>query len=713
MSSTLLLFLSQTVSKIIRLLGKDVTEKVFLEHYTRLCTDVSFHVRRVCAANFGEFCTVVGRDLTETVLVRDRSHFACVALVSHALSVTDDYVLPSSALSQLPQFKSLCEDGIWGVRKACADVFVPVSCVCSNQVRRQLLGPLFVSLLCDGSKWVSACAHRANGLHRALSLVRVAVSLSYEPSHQLIHLLAHPTQVKTAAFQALGPFISTFADPEKTGLYYNDGGVIVTEDVTNAESTSSDDSSTSVASERENAEQVQVDQESEECRETHPLLSYVDSLSLNEFNRVPPEDQNVFEQFYTPPGKRDQSSAGDASTLSSAAKPHQSQPENNAFSAFQYWRLPIAEIPTEITELAGCNELSHLTESAHQARDSEMLELNSNDECLISESEKNSTISLQLMSSSNSLNINQTGSQEEDSQSFVPSYFNSENSKISILGKQDKTVNSSFETNAPFYYSPNMNSELLNDSFSDGRSIRSFFPGSNPARKALSNQDIIPNDLLEHYLSMTNPVNYQTVDQDLTHHCAYSLPAVALTLGRKHWPCLKETYEQLASDMQWKVRWTLASSLHQMALILGPDFTTRDLLPVFLSFMRDLDEVRFGILQHLAAILRLLNRPEQLGIMPKISEFLKMDNNRNWRFRYTLSEQIADIASLYSPADIKEHFLPIAFTLLKDKVAEVRSGAIKLLSTLARHFFCDNSSTEAKLLDEMTKELVSEVTLVS
>jgi serine/threonine-protein phosphatase 4 regulatory subunit 1 len=32
-----------------------------------------------------------------------------------------------------------------------------------------------------------------------------------------------------------------------------------------------------------------------------------------------------------------------------------------------------------------------------------------------------------------------------------------------------------------------------------------------------------------------------------------SLPAVALTLGRSNWPLLKETYETLANDMQWKV----------------------------------------------------------------------------------------------------------------------------------------------------------------
>ena len=73
---------------------------------------------------------------------------------------------------QLSKFFSLCEDGVWGVRKACADVFMPVSCVCSPAVRQAELSPLFINLLRDQSRWV-----------------------------------------RMAAFQALGPFISTFSRP--------------------------------------------------------------------------------------------------------------------------------------------------------------------------------------------------------------------------------------------------------------------------------------------------------------------------------------------------------------------------------------------------------------------------------------------------------------------------------------------------------------------
>merc|ERR1719242_1480024 len=134
-----------------------MSEAIFLERFAALCVDPLFHVRKVCAANFGDFSSVVGMESTEKVL--------------------------------LPKFFYLCEDGVWGVRRACADVFMPVSCVCSPQIRKKELAPLFVNLLRDQSRWV-----------------------------------------RMTAYQALGPFISTFADSNITALLHNDNGEIVITD---------------------------------------------------------------------------------------------------------------------------------------------------------------------------------------------------------------------------------------------------------------------------------------------------------------------------------------------------------------------------------------------------------------------------------------------------------------------------------------------------
>lgn len=63
-------------------------------------------------------------------------------------------------------------------------------------------------------------------------------------------------------------------------------------------------------------------------------------------------------------------------------------------------------------------------------------------------------------------------------------------------------------------------------------------------------QDLVPQQLLEFYCSMADPAKVQTVDPEITRHCAYNLPAVAFTLGRHNWPCISDLYEAMTSDVQ-------------------------------------------------------------------------------------------------------------------------------------------------------------------
>ena len=54
------------------------------------------------------------------------------------------------------------------------------------------------------------------------------------------------------------------------------------------------------------------------------------------------------------------------------------------------------------------------------------------------------------------------------------------------------------------------------------------------------------------------------------------------------------------------MRRTLAYSIHELALIVGEDITGSDLLPVFDMFLNDLDEVRIGVLKHLADFIKVV-----------------------------------------------------------------------------------------------------------
>jgi len=200
-----------------------------------------------------------------------------------------------------------------------------------------------------------------------------------------------------------------------------------------------------------------------------------------------------------------------------------------------------------------------------------------------------------------------------------------------------------------------------------------------------TDQVIVPQLLIDHYVSMVDPSRAQTVDNDIARHCAFSLPAVALTLGRANWPLLKDTYESLANDMQWKVRRTLANSIHELAVILGPEVASSDLVPIFNGFIKDLDEVRIGVLKHLAGFLSLLSPESRAEYLPRLEEFLKMDNDRNWRFRLELCQQVSALVPLCSPEEIISHLAPLCLLLVNDKVAEVRRTAAAVTAHLLAH----------------------------
>ena len=52
------------------------------------------------------------------------------------------------------------------------------------------------------------------------------------------------------------------------------------------------------------------------------------------------------------------------------------------------------------------------------------------------------------------------------------------------------------------------------------------------------------------------------------------------------------------------MRRTLAFSIHELAVIVGEDITNNDLVNIFNDFIKDLDEVRIGVLKHLVDFLR-------------------------------------------------------------------------------------------------------------
>ncbi|XP_036856958.2 serine/threonine-protein phosphatase 4 regulatory subunit 1 isoform X4 [Manis javanica] len=615
---------NQIMCKMAPMVGKDITERLILPRFCEMCCDCRmFHVRKVCAANFGDICSVVGQQATEEML--------------------------------LPRFFQLCSDNVWGVRKACAECFMAVSCATCQEIRRTKLSTLFINLISDPSRWV-----------------------------------------RQAAFQSLGPFISTFANPSSSGQYFKE------------ENKSSEDTSI------EDKNRIR-DQEVPEDVQIRPEDVPSDPIISNSSVKLENMMEDRAETYRKSPSEI--SVPMDSSllcTLSSESHQETASNENDKkpgnykstvwpevgtssqdsalldeelYNSFHFWRTPLPEIDLDIElEQGSANKLSPERQETPEvsvpassnitmATRKELEEMIENLEPHIDDPDVKAQVDvLSAALRASSLDTceeacsaeKRSDVQDELGANELPNCKINHDASVPLISNAVENMDSTLRY-------------IHNDSNLSTKS--SFSPDEERRSKV---QDVVPQALLDQYLSMTDPSRAQTVDTEIAKHCAYSLPGVALTLGRQNWHCLRETYETLASDMQWKVRRTLAFSIHELAVILGDQLTAADLVPIFNGFLKDLDEVRIGVLKHLHDFLKLLHIDKRREYLYQLQEFLVTDNSRNWRFRAELAEQLILLLELYSPRDVYDYLRPIALNLCADKVSSVRWISYKLVSEMVK-----------------------------
>ncbi|XP_061543073.1 serine/threonine-protein phosphatase 4 regulatory subunit 1 [Phycodurus eques] len=650
--------------KVVTMLSKDTVEHLLLPRFCDLCSDTRlFQVRKVCAANFGEFCSIVGQEATEKLLI--------------------------------PKFFDLCSDSLWGIRKACAECFMMVSNSTSPEVRRAKLSPLFISLISDQSRWV-----------------------------------------RQAAFQSLGRFISTFANPASAGFHFReDNGLL---DVSRC--TSDSDCSLNIS----------IDISS------HRMERTIAHTPPNQDGRATPSPEHIPAAEEMNYDDNNHSFAhGEAldSLLrvgNNARNAKETTQADENFNSFHFWRPPLPDISGEL-ELLSC-QMGDMIDKKRKETQKEAEDFGSAPGSKASPGKPTSDqiqmvldclqphmddpdVQAQVQVLSAALKAAQLDSPSDDgpteSQPMEPPADSDpdsppvESKSVEVqaeapegLAKEKQTTESLFapetcpiqeqgdeetqtepledrEESPPD--SPVLVSKLIESVEEEGKD-------DSMCEDKPKVQNVIPQQLLDQYLSMTDPARAQTVDTEIAKHCAFSLPGVALTLGRQNWHCLKDTYETLAADVQWKVRRTLAFSIHELAVILGDQLTAADLVPIFNGFLKDLEEVRIGVLKHLYDFLKLLHADKRREYLYQLEDFMGPENGRNWRFRYELAEQLILIIELYSHYDVYDYLRQIALTLCSDKVSEVRWISYKLVVEILQKLYSSGA-------DDLGVNFINELTV--
>ncbi|MCP9263476.1 BMA-PPFR-1, isoform b [Dirofilaria immitis] len=568
----------------------------------------------------------------------------------------------------VPFLLALSEDLAWGVRKSSCEVFVDVANNCTMETRERKLAPRFITLLHDTSRWVT-------------------------------HV----------AFQQLGRFIATFADANRMSLEIRDGRLVVANsDIV--------EESKSARSNNRNNEMLIEDDENGLYYQLPPGVIF------------PESDINVESKEYsTSSSPQDQSYILNELTclMDSWAMSDDSTSNNSHI-------LECVNLDIENGVAASCSTHSDLTKlicndngdsSSEEDDDIEEpcpMDIE-DDDIEISFEESSQMDDEDDMNAYTPLTYWSTGIFDIDLRSYGKSIANYNNNIIKNDKNNVKQLVAEFIQRRSNLFYDDASKHVINDAqtaadkhskydryvmeeddldaldvISDelnktftglsetGPSANSIEDDENERMTSsainIRTQMVIPQALLDSFVHMVSPCD--NADSEINRQCAHSFPAVAFTLGRNNWPCIMGTYKQLASDMQWRVRHTLASSIHEIAAIIGEENADAHLVPVFERFMEDVEDVKLGLLNHLYDFFKLVTprtRQKLLSILPNFYiPLLIMDVIGG----IDMNIQCILLCDLFAMHDINEYLAAIALTLANDRISDVRKEATVLLARI-------------------------------
>ncbi|XP_018346239.1 PREDICTED: serine/threonine-protein phosphatase 4 regulatory subunit 1-like isoform X3 [Trachymyrmex septentrionalis] len=679
------------------LIGSELTEKVFLPRYLDLCEDNDMMVRRICATHFGEMCIAVGKEKLYSKLI--------------------------------PMFIDLCGDRIWNVRKACVEVMMPVSCCLTAEHRRLLLADILAKHLIDDSKWVRISAFQILGPFIS-TFAKQFAEVTYNKNGELVYISKQDNHPSICySYEGIFPMKSAFKNQisdmdedmiANTKYRYNTKSPFYLpvmnvrhEDVKVAEeddSVKEDDYQKTELdcskSWREKIHQYKIKKETREAEKYNPFLYYYISPD------IPLDDELTHAA---------RQSAMNRNNVPKTAETEQNSTEENSSSCSSENPVPVVNSNNDNSNMnellnddsnVNVYKITFFSKNAvpyvNSNRDDSNINEQSNDDSNVNVLEMIKFFDKQKEKQDDD---KQKEKQDDDKQKekqndecISPNPVYVDGDKRPRIRKHClKILREKYEERK------NLEKRSLEKKFYiyDEDSMSKSDESCKNLNAKHNKQEIVPQELINYYVSMANPnqAMFMGSSIDIPHYCAFSFPAVVLTLGKENWHYLKKAYQSLSSAKHWRVRRTLASSIHEIAMILGEELTATDLVPIYDGFIKDLDEVRIGVLKHFATFLKILKPVDRCQYLSRLSDFLATDNEWNWRFREELATQLLEIVSLFSPSDVAQSIAPLSFQLLVDKVAAVRTIALELITRI----MCYLSNEDAlvmSLIHELRETLV-------
>ncbi|GAA6009944.1 hypothetical protein JCM10207_002168 [Rhodosporidiobolus poonsookiae] len=161
---------------------------------------------------------------------------------------------------------------------------------------------------------------------------------------------------------------------------------------------------------------------------------------------------------------------------------------------------------------------------------------------------------------------------------------------------------------------------------------------------------------------------------------AFNFPAVVLTLGRFNWPLLRDAHRTLCQDRVEKVRQSLASSLFEVAKIIGPEQGAAALVDPLGWFLRDADNIQAAVLENLPSLVGALGAEGSQRALSLLAE--AWGGVRVWRQREYVARVMAEMAPPLVESGGMDAVLAVLVKAFKDPVAAVRDQAVHVIPPL-------------------------------
>ncbi|BGP21075.1 hypothetical protein JCM10213_007593 [Rhodosporidiobolus nylandii] len=171
---------------------------------------------------------------------------------------------------------------------------------------------------------------------------------------------------------------------------------------------------------------------------------------------------------------------------------------------------------------------------------------------------------------------------------------------------------------------------------------------------------------------------------------AFNLPAVILTLGATGWPALRDMHRTLCQDRVEKVRQSLASSLFEVARIIGPEQADQSLLEPLGWFLKDVDNIQAAVVENLPSLMRSFSPQGGMHALVKLNE--AWGEIRLWRQREYAAKQLQEVGPPLMQEDGADAVLGVLVKAFKDPVAAVREQAVQAIPPLVEASLSHHSS---------------------